>query len=459
MKKRWLDKKMTNFVPTSHFPLTIEKIIPGGLGLGRRDDGLVVMARNTLPGERVMVRPVHQKKTYIEAELIEILTPSPDRVEPFCSHYGRCGSCDFQHISMDAQLRIKKEMLLENLLKDTILAETDAVHIITEPIPAPQAKGYRQRIRLQAVDGRTGFFQTGSHTIEPLTNCPLAIETVNRVAAEFCSSAATERLLANTENMEFILNPDTGMVGCLLHMSSKIRPAQLKKFQQIYAGLERAEFILFMIKKYGPVDISGKRTDTLPRLSFTLAADMVGTALQLGWEAGGFCQVNPGQNRNLIKKVVEFADPGPTDRLLDLYCGMGNLTLPLATYCGSIVGVEGQGSAIRSGRKNRSANGIDNCTFLQAPVPDGVRKLAADREQFDIIVLDPPRQGAAGIIPLLAAFNATKIVYVSCAPATLSRDLTGLQHNGYILKSITPIDMFPHTHHLESIALLEKAAT
>lgn len=439
----------------SPFSVTIEKIIPGGLGLGRRDDGLVVMAAYTLPGEEVLVRPMQRKKNYLLAEVTDILKVSPDRTTPFCSHFGTCGGCDFQHINYEAQLRIKKELLLENMVQNGILSGTAAMSVIREPLPSPSRQGYRQRIRLQAVDGMTGFFKPSSHSIDPLASCPLAVATVNKTAEKFSFAATAGRLLGNVTNIEFLDNPDSTRVGCIVHMERKPRPAWLKQIKHIIDGIDEIEFTIFMVEGHGAVDISGRRCDSLPRLTFTLADHIARTPLQLGWEAGGFCQVNLEQNNNLIQAVLEYAASSSGKRILDLYCGMGNLTLPLARQCASIVGIEGQGSAIRSAIKNMETNTIDNCTFIKAAVPDGVKKLAGQGEHFDTIVLDPPRQGASDIIPLLPQLGATRIIYVSCDPATLGRDLAQLKAGGYHVTSILPVDMFPQNHHLETVVLLK----
>jgi 23S rRNA (uracil1939-C5)-methyltransferase len=205
-----------------------------------------------------------------------------------------------------------------------------------------------------------------------------------------------------------------------------------------------------------------------PFLKLTLPAAATGAEeLVLTWEAGGFCQVNVEQNQNLISTVLSMARPGPHDRILELYCGMGNFSLPLSLHAGEVTGLEGQGSAIRSAKRNVALNKrllqkqhgkspALNCHFTKISVPAGVRQLIQAGRKFDIIVLAPPRQGAAEIIPHLAALKADRLVYISCDPTTLTRDIAGLKQAGYTVSQMQPIDMFPQTHHLETITLLER---
>jgi 23S rRNA (uracil1939-C5)-methyltransferase len=188
-------------------------------------------------------------------------------------------------------------------------------------------------------------------------------------------------------------------------------------------------------------------------LSMTISGD---SPLTLFWEAGGFCQVNTKQNYNLINLVVECSEPSPSDRLLDLYCGMGNFALPLAKKTGHVHGIESQGAAIRSGRWNSEFNGLSNIRFEKSEVAEACRKLVGAGDSFDTIVCDPPRQGMVNMAPLLARLCRKRVVYVSCDPATLCRDLASLQQQGFSVKKIQPVDMFPQTHHIETVTVLEK---
>jgi len=442
-------------------PVTVDKIIPGGFGLGRLPDGKVVLVRHVLPGEEILVRPQKARSSYMTASLARLLRHSTDRVEPPCSHYGRCGGCDFQHIAPGAQLRIKKEILAASLRQAMGRDADNLLNRIRDPIASPAAFGYRQRIRLHTdKSGRAGFHRFQSHDLEPVTNCPLASPSINNALTGLLSSGSFRELLAESSSLELFDNTEDTSVVILLHFSHRLRPRDMKLAGQVLAETERnlVGVLLFSVQGFGLLDHNGKRTEgsAATMLRQTLPPQATGSAeLVLTWEAGGFCQINQQQNNRLIRTVLDFAGPDPQSRILDLYCGMGNFSIPLAMLTGQLLGLDGQGAAIRNARLNAANAGLSNCDFEKTPVVDGVRKLAAAGKTFDIITLDPPRQGAADLIPLLAVLNPAKIVYISCDPATLCRDLGELFNLGFEPILLQPLDMFPQTHHLETVALLE----
>ena len=178
--------------------------------------------------------------------------------------------------------------------------------------------------------------------------------------------------------------------------------------------------------------------------------------VDLFWEAGGFCQVNLAQNRQLIETVLEFCQVKKTETVLDLYCGMGNFSIPFAMEAKEVFGIEGQGSAIRSAKKNATNAKLTNTRFLKSSVHGACLDLAEKGEHFDCVLIDPPRPGAPGLASQLAAITSKRLVYISCDPATLCRDLADLTHEGFAICKIQPIDMFPQTHHIETVVLLEK---
>ena len=178
--------------------------------------------------------------------------------------------------------------------------------------------------------------------------------------------------------------------------------------------------------------------------------------LELHWEVGGFCQVNLAQNRQLIRIVLDFANPSADEDVLDLFCGMGNFSIPLAERSRSLLGIEGQASAIRSARANCLINGLANAEFRQMPLHAACEDLARAGRSFACVVIDPPRQGVPGLARQLAALADKRLVYVSCDPATLCRDLAELLTHSFSLRRFQPVDMFPQTHHIETVVLLEK---
>ncbi len=438
----------------------IEKLVPGGFGLGRLQEGIVILTRYVLPGEKVLVREVSRKKDFITATLKEILTPSPDRIDPPCPIYGRCGGCDLQHANPETQIRLKKAILTESLQRTAGNIFADPARSIQSPLAADQQFGYRQRIRLQVDEnGRFGFFRPESHILEPAKQCPLALEELNTVLKQLHSNDSFGELIKHCRAFELLFNPESSDTIMLLHFNRKPRANDNKLAGKLANETNGLSAILMQVEGYGLYDPETQIfTSSPPLLSQTLALDILQQELVLSWEAGGFCQVNLEQNKKLIQLVLEMVANGSHNRVLDLYCGFGNFSLPVAGLAGEIMGFDSQNRAIRSAKRNAERNGISNCYFEKNKVNIAVSSLLAEDRTFDAIILDPPRQGASDIASLLPGLNAEQIIYISCNPATLARDLALLIPAGYELYSLVPVDMFPQTHHLESVALLKRTA-
>ena len=442
------------------YTLVIEKLVPGGFGLGRLKDGMVVLVRSVLPGEKVVVRETGRKKDYRTAALLEVLHSSPDRVEPPCPIYGRCGGCDLQHAGYDAQLRLKQEILADSLQRAATDIVGDTAPHVAPPLPSPLEFGYRQRLRLQVDrDGRAGFFQAESHIVEPVAHCLLVGESLNETLGRLQASGLFTGLIKHCGAFELLFNPADKTTLLLLHYLRRPRPADSLLVGDLRDNTPGLSGILMQVSGHGLYDpLSRTYPPNPPVLSHTQTVRATKTAFNLSWEVGGFCQVNLGQNSNLVDLVLNMTADGPHDRVLDLYCGYGNFSLPVSTLAREVLGIDAQNSAIRSARHNALRNSIHNCSFEKNQVPEAVTSLVAAGRTFQTIILDPPRRGAAEILALLPRLGAERIVYISCNPATLARDLATLTRAGYQLSRLVPVDMFPQTHHLESVALMQRAA-
>ena len=438
--------------------VVIEKLVAGGPGLGRLAEGMIVLVPYVLPGERVIVREMKRKKDFISAMLEEILTPSHDRIEPPCPLYGRCGGCDLQHATYDAQTRLKKEILIESLQRAGGDIFSDHDFFIQPVLASPEEFGYRQRIRLQVnEEGQFGFFRTGSHVLEPVSKCLLAGEILNTVLKQLKSNESFSGLVKHCTAFELLFNPDSNNTVMLLHFKRKPRPKDSILAKDSVNEIIGLSAILMQVEGYGLYDPLGQLfVSGPPHLSQTISIKNLQKDILLTWEAGGFCQVNLGQNKNLINLVMGMVKADPHKRILDLYCGYGNFSLPIAQLAEEVVGIDSQNAAIRSARRNVSLNGLQNCHFEKKQVAEGVKDLIASGETFDMVILDPPRQGAADVVSGLSDLGAEQIIYISCNPATLARDLTTLFSKGYKLSYLVPVDMFPQTHHMESVALLKR---
>lgn len=439
--------------------IIIEKVVAGGHGLGRLANGMVVMVPFVLPGETVVVAFGRQHKGYITGTLLDVVEPSSSRKEPLCPHFRCCGGCDFQHADYQSQLAIKADILNELALRAGISVEG----VSLEPVlPSPDQFNYRQRIRLQIdSNGQIGFFERRSHAVTEIDVCLLAASQLNQALVEVRRSRAFLSLCSHATSMELLLNPLNGRVVVVVQLRRKPRPADHQAATAMAVGIDVIQSVWLVGDGFAP---SGPccadpfcTHDDCGRIVFALPAGAARRELVMGFEAGGFCQVNLRQNQQLIEQILSWAQVGRDDAVLDLFCGMGNFSLPLALVSRRVVGSDLQRSSIRGAQANASANQVGNCLFLRADALTAAQQLRQSGERFDLVLLDPPRQGCREILSLLPDLCTDKILYISCDPATLVRDLRQLQEVGFTLRYLRGVDMFPQTSHLEAVAMLVRA--
>lgn len=440
--------------------LTVDKVIKGGLGLGRLADGQVVMVPRVLPGELVRVQLRRQHKQYQEADLLEVLTPSDQRIPSACPVYDTCGGCDFQHVAYDEQLRLKNNILGETLCRAGLCREEELTALLGTPLASPKQFGYRQRIRLQVAQGVLGYFGRQSHSLVPVSRCPLAGESINSVLADLSASRQFQALLPMASAIELLENPGHNSIILIIHYTRKTRPGDHQAARLLCQTLPLLEAVIFNVdgqakgpcfSDTGEIPLSGLLVE------FSLPEGLCGQPLTFALEPGGFCQVNLGQNENCIKLLLEWTRGMQPTKALDLFCGMGNFSLPLAMQGWDVTGMDMQRSTIRSAVRNAETAGLgDRCRFSQESATKAARRLRVEQGTFDCLLLDPPRSGCAELIPLLPGLNARQIIYISCDPATLARDLVGLTKAGYRLAEVRLVDMFPQTAHQETMVRLER---
>ncbi len=445
---------------TTSVEFTVEKVIKGGLGLGRLADGQVVMVPRVLPGELVRVQLRRHHKQYQEADLLEVLQSSDQRVMPICPMYDTCGGCDFQHAAYTEQLRLKNGILTETLCRARLCQEKELATLMGAAQASPKLFGYRQRIRLQVSQGRAGYFGRQSHDLVPVSRCPLAGEGINSVLADLSVSRQFQSLLSMSSAIELLENPAHNSIILLIHYTRKTRPGDHQAARLLCQALPLLEAVIFSVEGQtkgpcfndtGEIPLSGLLVE------FSLPAGLCRQSLTLALEPGGFCQVNLGQNENCIRLLLDWTREMKPTKALDLFCGMGNFSLPLAMQGWEITGMDMQRSTIRSAVRNAEAAGLaDRCRFSQESATKAARRLLAEKATFDCLILDPPRSGCAELIPLLPGLEARQIIYISCDPATLARDLAGLTKTGYRLTEVRLVDMFPQTAHQETMVRLER---
>jgi len=443
--------------------LIIDKLGTGGVGLARAASGQVVMVPFVLPGEEVLVRLRGRRKDYLEGELVEVLKPHPGRISPLCPHFGACGGCDLQMAEYALQVDLKQAILLEQLRRGGIaLGEEGGTP--DEPAVSGQSFGYRQRLRLQVdEDGCWGFFRRRSHALEQIGDCPLARSEISSLLRDIPASPALLRLLARSREIEIVSSPGDGSIILILALRRKARANDLQATAQVAAELPPVKAVFLEADgcaRLGPFPDTGspetKDERSLVRLDFTARPESRLPSYCLSHEAGGFSQVNPEQNREMIATMLSWLGGRKIARVADLFCGLGNFTFPLALSGARVVGADLQRSTIRSAKRNAADLGLPDCCFIQASAENAARQLAESGERFDLIILDPPRRGCPEVIPYLGQLAAPDLLYISCDPATLTRDLDRLKDQGYHLKRLRLIDMFPQTAHLETMVLLKR---
>jgi 23S rRNA (uracil1939-C5)-methyltransferase len=426
--------------------LVIKKIIAGGKGLATLEGGMVVMVNSVLPGETVVVRETKAHRGHREAELVRVVTASPDRIAPPCPSQNDCGGCDLQHAAYPAQLRLKQQILHEALERAHLELPAD------QPYPtlaAPAPLGYRHRIRLHLDrEGQLGFHQSGSNRVVPIRRCLLATAPINRVLGDLVDNAWPERLKAAVAALELLHCPASGRVILVLQPRPDVA---------IHAALVKELRVLadaVVVQQAKPGRVKGSEEDAAElSQQFTI----LGHSYCLSWDHRCFFQVNAEQNVRLIELALGLlaARPAPFSAL-DLFCGMGNFSIPLGLMGAQVTGIEHNQRSIHWAERNSRAAGLTQTRFIAADVEQQLKTLVARKERFDCILLDPPRQGLGKASSLLPLLQPRQIISISCDPATLARDLRLITDHGYHLAQITPVDMFPQTHHIESVSLLER---
>jgi 23S rRNA (uracil1939-C5)-methyltransferase len=425
------------------YELVIDALAYGGNGVGRHQ-GKAVFLPWTLPGDRISWRPLKERKNYFEGEVVSLLAAGPGRCEPRCPLFGRCGGCQWQHVTYAQQLSWKQRFLQDALTRHAGLVDPNVIPTTGSEPPW----NYRNRVQFKCQATQAGvvigFYRRGSHHVINVEQCPIAHPGIN-AALDFL-----RELVASAPTPDRIPQLDVGVgdddsVRVVIHC---IGPVAADWLTSISASARQRQYGLFLQQG---------RKSVLRRLAgqtdLQLRVDQ--PPLILNYGPGGFAQVNSEQNRKLVQAVVEAAALRGGEEVLELFCGMGNFSLALARRCRRLVGVEDFPVSIEKARANAALNGISNVSFA---VADAAAYLSRRQQPFDLVVLDPPRTGASReVVQSLLQLAPKRIVYVSCDPMTLARDLGPLLGHGYQLLRSHPFDLFPQTYHLESVTLLERS--
>ncbi len=434
-------------LPDELVEISIESFSPEGRGVAHIE-GKVVFVDYALPGETVEFKYTRVSKNFDEGRAVKILKASPDRVEPICAHFGVCGGCSLQHQSHQAQISSKQASLMQQFQH---LAQVQPLNMLP-PLLGP-TRHYRQKARLGVKyvhkKGKVlvGFREKGNAFLADLLSCPVLHASVGNRLTELSELIMSMQARESVPQIEVAVSDEvTALVFRHLEEMCEADKMVLRQFAQQHE-------LQIMLQSGGPDTVTPLWPETPPSLSYMLREQGV----SIEFQPNDFIQVNSEMNQAMVSMAIEMLELSAEDRVLDLFCGLGNFTLAMARHCAGVTGVEGGLSMVIKARENAHNNQVKNASFHAADLSTDISNEPWLGQSYDKILLDPPRSGAMEMLKYIGKLGAKRIVYVSCNPATLARDTHTLVHEyGYVLQAAGVMDMFAHTAHVESIALFTK---
>lgn len=423
-------------------PVTIRRMRLDGWGVsgaGNRQ----LRVDNAIEGERLTFVRKRRRRGHIEGIIGELIDPSPHRVEPACPYFGICGGCALQHVSSEHQLALKQDWLLGQLRDHGL----EPGHVLA-PVSGP-VWGYRRRARLgvRYVEGKkrvlVGFRERFKPYVTDMQSCAVLVPEASALVAPLAELIAGLSVYNRLPQVEVtVADNQTALV---LRVLSAVSESDLGAL----ANFEQKTGVTLYLQSGGPDSVVPVSP---PSEALRVTLSDSGSIIESG--PTDFLQVNSHINQKMIKLSLELLEPEESDKALDLYCGNGNITLPLAQTVAAVTGIEDNPKAVDQAAINAHLNGLNNVTLYRGDLAHGLGASLEGQDEFDLIILDPPRTGAECVVRQLGTLRARRIVYISCHAPSLARDagiLTSGQ--GYRLEAIGVMDMFPHTSHVESIAL------
>ncbi|WP_271408864.1 23S rRNA (uracil(1939)-C(5))-methyltransferase RlmD [Pseudomonas sp. Q1-7] len=420
--------------------LAIERLAHDGRGIAFHD-GRTWFVAGALPEEEVEARVLAARSQVVEARTERVLNASPLRLEPPCPHAGQCGGCTLQHLPHAEQLALKQRTLAEQLARFADLQPDEWA----APLVGTEF-GYRRRARIAVRwDAKVrrlevGFRAASSQVIVGIAECQVLVQPLQplmRALPDLLRSLDKQQALGHVELFHGTAS------AVLLRHTQPLGDSDLQRLREFCAA-HQAQLWLHGDGEPHPDQADARLGYRLERWNLTLE-----------YRPGDFVQVNAAVNEAMVAQALDWMNPQPGDRVLDLFCGLGNFALPLARQVREVAAVEGVESMVERARGNAAANGLENLHFFQADLSNPLADAPWARQGFDAVLLDPPRDGAFEAVRQIAATGARRVVYVSCNPATLARDSAELVRQGYQLKKAGILDMFPQTAHVEAMALFE----
>jgi 23S rRNA (uracil1939-C5)-methyltransferase len=439
--------------------LAIDRMAYGGRGVGRVD-GYVVFVPDTAPGDRVRARLWRVKPAYAEADLIQVETPSPIRTSPPCPHFGPCGGCVWQHLGYDVQLKAKESIVRESLAHIAGLRDVDIRPIVAARSPW----AYRNKMEFTFhPDTILGLHRRGAFDrVVPITTCLIQSDAANAILSEVRDWASGSGLSrydtrAHTGLLRQVVIREgkrTGEIMVALIATAPDVPRAGELARRLVTAMPQIVSVLLAVNP--------GVSDGLPPAGVSVLAgrpyieeEVAGLRFRIGLAT--FFQTNTDGADELVDTVGAFAGLGGAETVYDLYSGVGTFSLPLARRAKQVYGLEIGAPAVETARENARLNAVTNAEFVSGDVRRLLPEVRARTARPDLLVLDPPRSGAGSrVMRKIIAAAAPRIIYVSCNPITLAPDLGDLVRSGYAIRAVQPIDLFPHTYHVECVVLLDR---
>ena len=428
----------------------IESLDNEARGIACQEDK-AIFVDGALPGEIVEYASFRRKPGYEIAHLVSVLSSSPSRVKPRCEYFGICGGCAMQHLEFSAQVAAKQRVL-EDSLED--IGHVRAGQILSPIHGAPWGYRHRARLGVRNVPKKggvlVGFHERRSSYIADMRSCAVLPPHVSDLLLPLRELVAALSVSERLPQIEVAVGEE-----CTALVLRILEPLTVNDEEFLRAFADRHHGVVFYLQPKGPDTVYRFYPVPGPRLSYLLPE----YGLEFEFRPTDFTQVNPAANRVLVRRALRLLDPQPGERIADLFCGLGNFTLPIACSGASVLGVEGSQALVERGCAGAVANGLaDRAEFAVANLFECTQESLERLGHFDKMLIDPPREGAIEVVKALPADGPRRIVYVSCNPATLARDAAELvQAKGYSFKAAGVVNMFPHTGHVESVAVFERA--
>ena len=435
-------------LPEELVEVEIESLSAEGRGIAHVNDRIVFVDQ-ALTGETVLFKYTKLSKNIAEGRAVEILKASPERVEAKCSAFEMCGGCSLQHMDSDAQLQLKQQTFLDHLEHIGKVKAENLLPPLTGPL-----WGYRHKARMSVryVHKKerimVGFRERGSSFITDTERCEILHPSVGGIITELSECITRMEIKGCVAQIEVAVG-DNQTVLVFRHLEP-----MPEADRALLCDLAAKHDLVIYLQAGSPDDLEA----LYPAQPETLYYDIPNYNVRMEFQSSDFTQVNPELNRDMLDRAIGFLQLDETDQVLDLFCGLGNFSLPMARHCAQVTAVEGSQAMVVKGRDNAARNEIENIEFHMADLySDEIAAAPWLKKKYNKILLDPPRSGADAVLRHLAKMEAERIVYVSCHPATLARDAGVLVNElGYRLTDAGVMDMFPHTQHVESMAVFVK---